>query len=122
MIGRRYARWTLWTCLLVLSRLASAESSATAQDVLFEDASILTPGQLEESNGRQGVPFQWQVNDTEQNAIVSDNVLNGTVVTGNNTISDHAFENMSGVATVIQNTGNHVVIQDSTQINVLINQ
>ena len=28
---------------------------------------------------------------------------------------------MSGVATVIQNTGNQVVIQDSTQINILIN-
>ena len=28
---------------------------------------------------------------------------------------------MSGIATVIQNTGNQVVIQDSTQINILIN-
>ncbi|WP_148864322.1 hypothetical protein [Marinobacter fonticola] len=131
--GRRYTGCVLWIGLLVFSRfvlvddvwageVVSANDSALVDEALFEGATALTSGQLEESNGRQGVPFQWQVNDTEQNAIVSDNVLSGTVVTGNNTISDHAFENMNGVATVIQNTGNHVVIQDSTQINVLINQ
>lgn len=119
---RCYTRRALWICLLILSPFVVAEDAAMSEDALFTEASALTPDQLEEANGRQGVPFQWQVNDTEQNATVSDNVLSGTVVTGNNTISDHAFENMSGVATVIQNTGNHVVIQDSTQINVLINQ
>ncbi len=78
--------------------------------------------QLEQSSGRQGLPVQWQLNDTEQNAIVSDNVLSGNVATGDNRIMDQAFQNMSGIATVIQNTGNQVVIQDSTQINVHINQ
>ena len=29
---------------------------------------------------------------------------------------------MSGIATVIQNTGNQVVIQDSTQVNIHINR
>jgi hypothetical protein len=48
-------------------------------------------------------------------------VLSGPVNTGNNWIADQAFENMSGIATVIQNTGIQVVIQDSTQINILIN-
>lgn len=77
--------------------------------------------QLESASGRQGVSGQWQFNDTRQNASVSDNVLSGPVMTGDNRITDHAFENMSGIATVIQNTGNQVVIQDSTQINILIN-
>lgn len=77
--------------------------------------------QLESANGRQGVPVQWQFNDSRQNASISDNVLSGPVITGDNRITDHAFENMSGIATVIQNTGNQVVIQDSTQINILIN-
>jgi len=54
--------------------------------------------------------------------MVSDNVLSGNILTGDNRISDQAFQNMSGVATVIQNTGNQVVIQDSTQINILLNQ
>ncbi len=77
--------------------------------------------QLDDASGRQGIPTQWLLNDAEQNALVSGNVLDGSVITGDNSISDRAFENMSGIATVIQNTGNQVVIQDSTQINILIN-
>ncbi|ROT94596.1 hypothetical protein EZI54_03805 [Marinobacter halodurans] len=111
---RRNTRHALWIVLPLLSSLAAAD------DALFT-GEALSADQLQEANGRQGIPFQWQVNDTDQNAIVADNVLNGTVITGDNVISDHAFDNMNGVATVIQNTGNHVVIQDSTQINVLIN-
>lgn len=80
------------------------------------------PDQLADASGRQGIPVQWQMNDTEQNATLSDNMLSGQVVTGNNTISGNAFDHMNGVATVIQNTGNQVVIQESTQINVLINR
>lgn len=82
----------------------------------------LTEEQLASASGRQGVTMQWQVNDTEQNASVADNVLSGNVVTGDNHLTDNAFGQMNGIATVIQNTGNQVVIQDSTQINILINQ
>jgi len=84
-------------------------------------AEPLSADQLSDASGRQGIPMQWQINDTQQNGAVSDNLLSGHVVTGDNIISDHAFDNMNGVATVIQNTGNQVVIQDSTQINVMIN-
>lgn len=82
----------------------------------------LTDDQLAGTSGREGLTMQWQVNDTEQNASVADNVLSGEVVTGDNHLSDSAFGHMNGIATVIQNTGNQVVIQDSTQINILINQ
>ncbi|SFN18528.1 hypothetical protein [Marinobacter pelagius] len=88
----------------------------------FPALAPMSTDQLEQSSGRQGLPVQWQLNDTEQSAIVSENVLSGSVTTGDNRITDHAFQNMSGIATVIQNTGNQVVIQDSTQINVHINQ
>lgn len=82
----------------------------------------MSADQLESTSGRQGVPLQWQLNDTEQSAMVTGNVLSGPSVTGDNIISDQAFGNMSGIATVIQNTGNQVVIQDSTQVNILINR
>ena len=85
------------------------------------DLAPMSADQLAGASGRQGIPMQWQLNETEQNALVSGNVLSGSVTTGDNRISDHAFENMSGIVTVIQNTGNQVVIQDSTQINILIN-
>ncbi|MFL1456431.1 hypothetical protein ACJO5Y_18470 [Marinobacter sp. GN3S48] len=110
-------RWKLGAALLTLTLgwgvQVQAEEWLTAEP--------LSADQLSDASGRQGIPLQWQINDNQQNASVSDNMLSGNVVTGDNTISDHAFDNMSGIATVIQNTGNQVVIQDSTQINILIN-
>ncbi|MDO6441346.1 hypothetical protein [Marinobacter sp. 2_MG-2023] len=84
--------------------------------------SPMSADQLEQSSGRQGVPVQLQLNDNQQSAVVTGNRLSGPSMTGNNMISDQAFGNMSGIATVIQNTGNQVVIQDSTQVNILINR
>ncbi|WP_238942167.1 hypothetical protein [Marinobacter sediminum] len=108
----------------MLRAVGAAVILGTVPVVLAEDLLGLTPmsaDQLEGSSGRQGVPLQWQLNETEQNAMVTGNVLSGHSVTGDNMITDQAFSNMSGIATVIQNTGNQVVIQDSTQVNILIN-
>lgn len=110
-------RWKLKAALLAL--LFTAAGFVSAEEWL--DAAPMSADQLADSSGRQGIPMQWQINNNQQNANVSDNLLSGNVVTGDNSISDNAFGNMSGVATVIQNTGNQVVIQDSTQINILIN-
>ena len=104
----------------VLLGLLCGLSPAMAEQ--WMNAPSLTDEQLAGASGRQGLAMQWQINDTEQNASVADNVLSGNVVTGNNNLSDSAFGHMNGIATVIQNTGNQVVIQDSTQINILINQ
>ena len=101
---------------LVLLGLATVVS---ADD--FLDLEPLSADQLDSASGRQGVPLQLQLNDTEQNAAVIGNVISGPSMTGDNIISDQAFGNMSGIATVIQNTGNQVVIQDSTQVNIHIN-
>ena len=103
----------LMLVVAVMPGVAVAEDWADAQPMSLE--------QLDAASGRQGVPIQWQLNEAQQNAEVSSNVLSGPVNTGDNWIADQAFENMSGIATVIQNTGNQVVIQDSTQINILIN-
>ncbi|MEE3119119.1 MAG: hypothetical protein VX339_13510 [Pseudomonadota bacterium] len=101
---------------LVLLGLATVVS---ADD--FLDLAPLSADQLDSASGRQGVPLQLQLNDSEQNAAVIGNVISGPSMTGDNIISDQAFGNMSGIATVIQNTGNQVVIQDSTQVNIHIN-
>jgi hypothetical protein len=37
------------------------------------------------------------------------------------TVSDSAFANASGIFTVIQNTGNQVVLQNATVVNITIN-
>ncbi|MBQ0745222.1 MAG: hypothetical protein KBT73_01575 [Marinobacter sp.] len=118
----------LMGCLTRMVGLALLTSAATAlgdtvdTDETWLQQSALSAQQLNEASGRQGVSLQWQMNNSNQNANVSDNVLSGQVMTGNNLISGNAFQNMNGVATVIQNSGNQVVIQDTTQINVLINR
>ncbi|MGM0952986.1 MAG: hypothetical protein ACQEW7_08400 [Pseudomonadota bacterium] len=105
--------------MLMVTLVAMLPVAAWAEN--WAGAEPMSAEQLEAASGRQGVPLQWQLNEAEQNAVVSGNVLSGPVNTGDNWIADQAFENMSGIATVIQNTGNQVVIQDSTQINILIN-
>ncbi len=55
--------------------------------------------------------------ESELLGTVSDNVAT-QVTTGSNQITGGAFAGMSGVPVVIQNTGNNVLIQSSTVINV----
>jgi hypothetical protein len=57
------------------------------------------------------------VNDQELNGALQGNVATGTT-NGNNTISGEAFSDSNGFVTAIQNTGNNVLIQDSTIINI----
>ncbi|KAF7956362.1 hypothetical protein AWV80_38310 [Cupriavidus sp. UYMU48A] len=57
------------------------------------------------------------VNDMRLHGTVADN---STVnpISGNNIVSDGAFANAAGIPTAIQNSGNAVLIQNATIINV----
>lgn len=57
------------------------------------------------------------LNDQNVSGVVEGNVATDNT-NGNNTISDNAFAGAAGFATAIQNTGNNVLIQNSTIINV----
>jgi hypothetical protein len=59
------------------------------------------------------------VNDQDLEGKVGDNVAIGNQ-TGYNSVSGEAFGNAAGFATVIQNTGNNVLIQNSTIVNVAV--
>ena len=56
-------------------------------------------------------------NDAQLKGVVSDNQATN-VSTGMNVISDGAFAGSSGLSTVIQNSGNNVLIQNATIVNV----
>jgi hypothetical protein len=56
-------------------------------------------------------------NDAQLKGVVSDNQATN-VVTGMNVISDGAFAGSAGLSTVIQNSGNNVLIQNATIVNV----
>jgi hypothetical protein len=57
------------------------------------------------------------VNDMKLNGVVSDNQAYN-LVTGSNSITEGAFAGASGLPTVIQNSGNNVLIQNATIVNV----
>lgn len=62
-----------------------------------------------------------QLNDVDLQATMTGNVIHSST-TGSNIISNGAFTNLEGFATVIQNTGNHVILQNSTIINFMLNE
>ena len=89
-------------------------------------------GSLEPNNwGRPVAPTQLDaqrggmntgpvtVNTNMLNAKVFDNSAIGNV-TGHNTITEGAFAGASGLPTVIQNSGNNVLIQNGTVLNLTV--
>jgi len=56
-------------------------------------------------------------NDAQLKGVVADNQASN-LTTGMNVISDGAFSGSAGLSTVIQNSGNNVLIQNSTIVNV----
>lgn len=57
------------------------------------------------------------VSDMKLNGVVSNNNASN-LSTGNNLITDGAFTGVNGVPLVVQNSGNNVLIQSATIINV----
>lgn len=57
-----------------------------------------------------------QLNDISENAKLDHNVVYSSN-TGSNSVSNDAFSGASGFATVIQNSGNNVIIQNATIVN-----
>ncbi len=56
------------------------------------------------------------LNDIKLDGVVADNhAVN--LATGSNTISDGAFANAAGLPLVVQNSGNNVLIQNATIVN-----
>ena len=58
-------------------------------------------------------------NDNKLKGVVADNKASN-LTTGMNVISEGAFAGSSGLPTVIQNSGNNVLIQNSTIVNVQV--
>lgn len=64
-------------------------------------------------------PGPITINANMLNAKLFDNSATGNV-TGNNTVTGGAFAGASGLATVIQNSGNNVIIQNGTVLNLTL--
>jgi hypothetical protein len=80
----------------------------------------LSDGQLIAESAR-GSPIVIQNSEANLDASLHDNTVYSSV-TGDNVVSNGAFSYASGFSTVIQNSGNHVIIQDATILNVYVDQ
>lgn len=78
----------------------------------------VTLDELAQARGQGGVINVTQLTNAQLNANLNDNVAIGNA-TGNNFIDD-SFSRASGLFSIIQNTGNNVIIQDSIIVNVTI--
>ena len=72
----------------------------------------MTSDALASRRGGEGV-----FNDNQLKGVVSNNSASN-LTTGTNTISEGAFAGAVGLPTVIQNSGNNVLIQNATIVNV----
>lgn len=80
-------------------------------------ASVIDEGRLGTARGgAEPEPVNLTLNTNNSTGSVSGNVATN-LTTGSNNISDSAFSNSAGVPVVIQNTGNNVLIQNSTILN-----
>ncbi len=94
----------------------AAEMGNIDQDVEGQDQLSLNELDHERAKGAT----EWlSINDTDMDANMNNNVVNSST-NGNNGVSNGAFSNSSGFATVIQNSGNHVIIQNSTIVNLTV--
>jgi hypothetical protein len=59
------------------------------------------------------------LNDMKLRGVVADNQASN-LTTGNNLLSDGAFSGAAGLPMVIQNSGNNVLIQNATIVNVQV--
>lgn len=58
-------------------------------------------------------------NDLKNNGVVSDNHASN-LVTGSNWVTEGSFAGATGFATVVQNSGNNVLIQNATIVNLQV--
>ncbi|GAB3105436.1 hypothetical protein G8770_13520 [Aestuariicella hydrocarbonica] len=111
----------LWLAVVCCSSMVSSVGAAASEEVLELGTSAITSDVLSHQNGKSDLDLQFQISESQQNALLQDNQLSNSV-TGDNSLTDNALSSATGITTVIQNTGNQVIIQGTTMVNVLINQ
>jgi hypothetical protein len=97
---------------------AKASSSQSDDALPFSLAEAVPDNDLENARGREGIDIT-AINNMNVQATLTGNVANNSI-TGTNIIDHGAFAGSGGMFSVIQNSGNNVIIQDSTIVNVTI--
>lgn len=102
-----------------LPKVSVAEESVLSLNA-FEGGAALSDAELNTHRARENIEVdEITINDQNQDGDVEDNVAIGNT-NGDNLINGEAFSNSSGFLSTVQNTGNNVLIQNSTIINVSV--
>lgn len=94
------------------------DNGATADMLELDDTSRLDTGVLSGLDGKADTTIDALLNDNHQHAGINDNQL-ASGATGINMLGAGVFSGSNGISTIIQNSGNQVLIQQTTQVNVL---
>lgn len=102
-------------CLFTGAMSAGADqgTNPTASDLdgMMLGSAVVSDETLDRSRGRQMV---FNSNDVDGSLYDNEALAN---ITGSNFVTDGSFAGMSGFSTVIQNSGNNVLIQNATILN-----
>jgi len=104
--------------VMAQSQAAQAGSVQNQDKLLFSSTETALLEELDNARGREGVDI-FTLNNMNVRATLTDNQANNNV-NGANIIDGGSFTQASGFTSVIQNSGNNVIIQDSTIVNVTI--
>jgi hypothetical protein len=113
--------------VIVSAQLSNAAEgfSAPAQDrSLIDNTSLgdpLSGEDLSAQSGREAVSIDnldMMLSNVDMNGNQRDNSISGNTSTGANSVTGNAFTGMNGFATVIQNSGNQVLIQNDLIVNI----
>lgn len=103
--------------LIMLSAMAAL--SASADDIVLTDME-LSEAVMDSSRGGQYIKKSIVIADSDQHGVITNSSVGDNSMTGNNVISSGALTGITGVNSVIQNTGNNVLIQNSTVVNLTL--
>ena len=107
--------------LILFSLLIIINNKTYAEDVVVDIAIIdVAPVLLEDLDQIRGLGGVVDVtNNANLGAVLTNNDANDSL-TGYNIIDQGSFNDANGVFSIIQNTGNNVIIQESTIITITI--
>jgi hypothetical protein len=115
MHGLNYLTGIGIALLIIAGAASGASSEENPLGESFPTASSVSDAELEAQRGGEIVP----ISDATLTATLGENTITGSI-TGTNSVGGSAFTGANGFFTVIQNSGNQVIIQDSTIINLTV--
>ena len=106
--------------LLAAPCVAGAQSVPSGESPPPSFGAPTSVDKLQDMTGGTDSHVTNNLNTQETNGTVGDNTAKGTY-SGSNFVGDSAFSNAAGLPTVIQNSGNNVLIQNNTIVNLRMN-